>query len=79
MIHIDVKKLARFRTLGHGITGNRQQGRSTGVGPTDNSNDNAAGGTTVFTQQATGLILNAGMFTVTQILAPSTGAHQQPL
>ena len=32
LIHIDVKKLARFRKVGHRITGNRQQGRSTGVG-----------------------------------------------
>lgn len=32
LIHIDVKKLARFRRIGHRITGNRQQGRSTGVG-----------------------------------------------
>jgi len=32
LIHIDVKKLARFRQVGHRITGNRQQGRSTGVG-----------------------------------------------
>nr|WP_255125414.1 integrase core domain-containing protein [Synechococcus lacustris] len=32
LIHIDVKKLARFRRVGHRITGNRQQGRSTGVG-----------------------------------------------
>jgi len=32
LIHIDVKKLARFRKIGHRITGNRQQGRSTGVG-----------------------------------------------
>jgi transposase InsO family protein len=31
LIHIDVKKLARFRKLGHRITGNRQQGRSAGV------------------------------------------------
>lgn len=30
--HIDVKKLARFRKVGHRITGNRQQGRSAGVG-----------------------------------------------
>jgi len=34
LIHIDVKKLARFRRIGHRITGNRQQGRSTGVGTT---------------------------------------------
>jgi len=32
LIHIDVKKLARFRKVGHRITGNRQQGRPTGVG-----------------------------------------------
>ena len=32
LIHIDVKKLARFRRVGHRITGNRQQGRSTGAG-----------------------------------------------
>ena len=32
LIHIDVKKLARFRRVGHRITGNRQQGRSAGVG-----------------------------------------------
>jgi len=32
LIHIDVQKLARFRKIGHRITGNRQQGRSTGVG-----------------------------------------------
>jgi len=32
VIHIDVKRLARFRRIGHRITGNRQQGRSTGVG-----------------------------------------------
>ena len=32
LIHIDVKKLARFREVGHRITGNRQQGRSAGVG-----------------------------------------------
>lgn len=32
LIHIDVKKLARFRKVGHRITGNRQQGRSTAVG-----------------------------------------------
>ena len=34
LIHIDVKKLARFRRVGHRITGNRQQGRSAGVGRT---------------------------------------------
>jgi transposase InsO family protein len=32
LIHIDVKKLARFRKVGHRITGNRQQGRSAGAG-----------------------------------------------
>ena len=32
LIHIDVKKLAGFRRVGHRITGNRQQGRSAGVG-----------------------------------------------
>ena len=32
LIHIAVKKLARFSKVGHCITGNRQQGRSTGVG-----------------------------------------------
>jgi hypothetical protein len=32
LIHIDVKSLARFRKVGHRITGNRQQGRSYGVG-----------------------------------------------
>jgi len=32
LIHIDVKKLARFRLVGHRITGNWQQGRTTGVG-----------------------------------------------
>jgi transposase InsO family protein len=32
LIHIDVKKLALFRKVGHRITGNRQQGRSAGVG-----------------------------------------------
>ena len=32
LIHIDVKKLARFPKVGHRITGNRQQGRSAGVG-----------------------------------------------
>lgn len=32
LIHIDDKKLARFRKVGHRITGNRQQGRSAGVG-----------------------------------------------
>lgn len=32
LIHIDVKKLARFRKVGHRITGNRQRGRSAGVG-----------------------------------------------
>jgi transposase InsO family protein len=32
LIHIDVKKLAHFRMVGHRITGNRQQGRSIGAG-----------------------------------------------
>jgi transposase-like protein len=32
LIHIDVKKLARYRKIGHRITGSRQQGRSVGVG-----------------------------------------------
>jgi transposase InsO family protein len=32
LIHIDVKKLARIRQVGQRITGNRPQGRSTGVG-----------------------------------------------
>jgi len=32
LIHFDVKKLARFRKVGHRITGNRQQGRPTGFG-----------------------------------------------
>lgn len=32
LIHIDVKKLARFCKIGHRITGKRQQGRSAGVG-----------------------------------------------
>jgi len=32
LIHIDVQKFARFREVGHRITGNRQQGRSAGVG-----------------------------------------------
>jgi hypothetical protein len=32
LIHIDVKKLARFRKVGHRITGNWQQGRSAGAG-----------------------------------------------
>ncbi len=27
LIHIDVKKLSRFRKVGHRITGNRQQGQ----------------------------------------------------
>jgi transposase InsO family protein len=31
LIHIDVKSLARFRKVGRRITGDRQQGRSTGV------------------------------------------------
>jgi len=32
LIHIDVKTSARLCKAGHRITGNRQQGRSTGVG-----------------------------------------------
>jgi len=32
LIHIDIKPLGRFRKVGHRITGNRQQGRSYGVG-----------------------------------------------
>jgi hypothetical protein len=32
LIHIDIKSLARFRKVGHRITGDRQQGRSTSVG-----------------------------------------------
>jgi hypothetical protein len=32
LIYIDVKKLARFRRVGHRITGKRQQGSSTGAG-----------------------------------------------
>nr|WP_051016979.1 hypothetical protein [Cyanobium gracile] len=32
LIHIDVKSLARFRKVGHRITGDRQLGRSYGVG-----------------------------------------------
>ena len=32
LIHIDIKSLARFRKVGHRITGDRQQGRSYGVG-----------------------------------------------
>jgi len=32
LIHIDIKTLARYRKVGHCITGDRQQGRSTGVG-----------------------------------------------
>ena len=32
LIHIDIKSLARFREVGHRITGDRQQGRSYGVG-----------------------------------------------
>ncbi len=32
LMHIDVKKLARFRKVGHRITGKCQQGRSAGVG-----------------------------------------------
>jgi len=32
LFHIDIKSLARFRKVGHRITGDRQQGRSYGVG-----------------------------------------------
>jgi len=32
LIHVDVKTLARFRKVGHRITGNRQRARSYGVG-----------------------------------------------
>ena len=32
LIHVDVKTLARFRKVGHRITGDRQKGRSHGVG-----------------------------------------------
>lgn len=32
LIHVDVKTLARFRRVGQRITGNRQQGRSYGIG-----------------------------------------------
>jgi len=32
LIHTDIKSLARFRKVGHRITGDRQQGRSYGVG-----------------------------------------------
>ena len=32
LLHIDVKTLARFRKVGHRITGDRQKGRSYGVG-----------------------------------------------
>ena len=32
LIHIDVKKLAGFRKVSHRISGNRQLGRSAGVG-----------------------------------------------
>ena len=32
LIHVDVKSLDRFRQVGHRITGDRQQGRSYGVG-----------------------------------------------
>ena len=32
LIHIDIKSLARFRKVGHRITGDRQRGRSYGVG-----------------------------------------------
>jgi transposase InsO family protein len=32
LIHVDIKSLARFRQVGHRITGDRQKGRSYGVG-----------------------------------------------
>jgi hypothetical protein len=32
LIHVDCKTLARLRNVGHRITGDRQQGRSYGVG-----------------------------------------------
>ncbi len=32
LIHIDIKKLGRFERVGHRITGDRQNGRSRGVG-----------------------------------------------
>ena len=32
LIHLDIKSLARLRKVGHRITGDRQQGRSYGVG-----------------------------------------------
>jgi len=32
LIHSDIKSLARFRKVGHPITGDHQQGRSCGVG-----------------------------------------------
>ena len=32
LIHVDIKSLARFRQIGHRITGDRQKGRSYGVG-----------------------------------------------
>jgi hypothetical protein len=32
LIHVDVKTLARFRKVGHRMTGNRQKGRSYGAG-----------------------------------------------
>jgi hypothetical protein len=32
LIHVNVKTLARFRKVGHRITGDRQQGHSYGVG-----------------------------------------------
>ena len=34
LIHLDVKKLVRFRKVGNCITGNRQQGNSAGIGLT---------------------------------------------
>ena len=32
LIHVDIKSLSRFRQIGHRITGDRQKGRSYGVG-----------------------------------------------
>lgn len=32
LLHLDIKKLGRFHTPGHRVTGNRQQGRSSGAG-----------------------------------------------
>jgi len=31
LIHIDIKSLARFQKVDHRMTGDRQQGRSSGV------------------------------------------------